>query len=157
MSNQNSDIRPGLVKYASFILNRRPYFKHALKEKLIQRCKKLKLENYLLEIDSIISDLANSGYLNDEYLAEAFVRRQISKGYGPRFIKMKLNALKLAPDVISISIDKVATIEAQMEAAKRFLQKKRYKDQRKAISSLYQRGFDQKVTRKIFDCELIED
>lgn len=157
MPNQNSDIRQSLVKYVSFVLGRRPYFRHQLREKLILRCKKLEFQNYDQIVEDILDDLTKSGYLKDAYLAEAFVRRQLSKGYGPRFIGLKLRALKLSQSDISLALETEATSRVQIESARHFLSKKRYSDPRKAVSVLYQRGFDSKIIRKLFDAELPED
>ena len=150
MLSQNSDLRANLVKYAAFILNQRPYFRHKLREKLILRSKKLEAKDYLPVIEEILNDLTKSGYLNDSYLAEAFVRRQLSKGYGPRFIKLKLQALKLSSDTISLALESQASITAQIASAKAYLAKKRFSDPRKAVYSIYRRGFDPKITQKIF-------
>ena len=153
MPNQNSDIRENLVKYASFVLNRRPYFRHTLKQKLQLRCQKLKFADSTSVIDSIIDDLAKSGYLNDGYLAEAFVRRQLSKGYGPSFIKLKLNMLKLPTDTINNALEKEADFKAQMESARQFISKKGISEPKKAVYTLFKRGFGSNITRKLFDWE----
>lgn len=151
MPSQNSDLRENLVKYASFILNRRPYFRHTLRQKLINRSLKLKFTDYGAVVESLLDDLSASGYLNDSYLAEAFVRRQLAKGYGPRIIKLKLSQLKLANNTISESLASEATSSELLSSARAFLNKKRYLDQRKATQSLYQRGYDQSTIRRLFD------
>ena len=157
MPSQSSDLRANLVKYAAFILNQRPYFRHKLREKLILRCKKLEAKDYLSEVEGVLDDLAKSGYLNDTYLAEAFVRRQLAKGYGPRFITLKLQALRLTKDTISLASESQAPISAQLASARSYLAKKRFSDPRKAAFSVYRRGFDSRVTQKLFDSELPED
>ena len=156
MSSQNSDSRAGLVKYASFILNQRPYFRHKLKVKLLLRAKKL---NYLEAgpvIESILDDLQKSGYLNDSYLAAAFVRRQMVKGYGPRIIKIKLIQLRLDKTAISLALETEADKKAQLEAAKKYLAKKRAMDRRKSVQVLYQRGFDSQIINNLFDGDLYD-
>ena len=105
----------------------------------------------------MLDDLAKSGYLNDTYLAEAFVRRQLAKGYGPRFISLKLQALRLTKDCISLALESQAPISAQLASARSYLAKKRFSDPRKAAFSVYRRGFDSRVTQKLFDSELPED
>lgn len=156
MSNQSSDNRAGLVKYAALILNRRPYFRHQLKAMLILRAKKMELNEAEPEIESILDDLQKSGYLNDIYLAEAFIRRQLTKGYGPRFIRLKLNTLRLDKQSIDIALENVADLKAQIASAEHILAKKRIKDHRKAVSVLYQRGFESKIISKLFDGGLYE-
>ena len=156
MSNQNFDIRSGLVKYASLILNQRPYFRHKLKVKLLLRAKKL---NYLEAgpvIDSILDDLQKSGYLNDSYLAAAFVRRQLTKGYGPRLIKIKMAQLRLDKTAITLALETEADKKAQLESAKNYLAKKGALDRRKLIQMLYQRGFDSQIINNLFDGDLYD-
>lgn len=157
VQNQSSDIRPNLVKYAAFVLNRQPYFRHQLREKLILRCKKLEFANYTEIVESILDDLTQSGYLKDTYLAEAYVRRQLSKGYGSRFIQLKLQHLKLSNADISLALESEATSRAQVESARHYLAKKRYSDPRKAMSALYRRGFTGKIIQILFDSEPDED
>lgn len=163
MSNQKSEIRSSLLKYAANILSRRPYFRHALKTKLILRAQKYDVHRQggaiqiLPIVDSIIDDLAKSGYLDDVYLAEAFVRRQLSKGYGPRLIGLKLNALQLGRDAINQAIETEATPENQISAMKRFAAKYRHLDHRKVITKLYLRGFDTRYINKLFDGTVIDD
>src|SRR5258706_4808471 len=105
VSNPKSETRELLLKYAGNILSRRPYFRHTLKAKLILRAKKLKLVEANPIIDSILEDLARSGYLDDQYLAEAYVRRQLGKGYGPRLISLKLGCLHLDHDSYALALD----------------------------------------------------
>lgn len=157
VSNPSSDDRASLVKYAALILNLRPYFRHKLKEKLVLRSKKLAFKDTGPVIESILDDLQKSGYLNDPYLAEAFIRRQLAKGYGTRIIRLKLNALRLSKEVIDIALETVADNKAQLSSAMHLLTKKRITDHRKAMSVLYQRGFESKVISKLFDGELYED
>ena len=151
MPSQSSDLRENLVKYAAFILNRRPYFRHTLHHKLVQRCLKLEINDFESVVNSLLDELSASGYLNDSYLAQAFVRRQLNKGYGPRLIRYKLQQLKLSSDAIAHALDSEADSEALQRAAQSFLKRKHYKDHRKASHSLYQRGFDNITIRRLFD------
>ena len=152
-----SDVRSSLLKYAAFCLNRRPYFVETLRQKLILRSKKLKLGDTSEEIAKILADLRQSGYLNDSYLAGAFVRRQLSKGYGPRIIKLKLNMMKLDPGTIEIALDEDADIPQQTAAIEKYASRYRKLDRRQIVSRLYSRGFSFAVINKVFDAEYIED
>lgn len=151
-----SDKRSNLIKYAAFCLNRRPYFREVLRQKLVQRAKKLKLSNTSSVILEILNDLQKNGYLDDQYLAEAFARRQLSKCYGPKIISLKLHHLKLGNDVINQALDE-ADIEKQIEAIKRYISKNNRQDKYKLISKLYSRGFNSSVINKVFDVEYLED
>jgi len=153
----SEDIRADLVKYASFILNRRPYFRHKLQEKLVQRCRKRQVSDYQGVIKDILDDLSQSGYLNDAYLAEGYVRRQLSKGYGPRLIKLKLAQLKLTRDAIDQALESQAGLEAVLGSARAYLGKKRYSDPRQATYNLLRRGFGPEVLRRLFDVEVSSD
>lgn len=157
MSNLNSDVRASLVKYAANILNRRPYFRHKLREKLLLRQKKLKITGAEPVIESILNDLSKSGYLNDAYLADAFVRRQLDKGYGPRIIAYKLKLLRLDPDVIKNSLENEAYKDKQITALIAFSSKFPRLDRRKLVQKLYQRGFDSYLINKLFDSPYFGD
>lgn len=150
-SNQKSDIRRSLLKYAANILSRRPYFRNALKEKLYYRSEK---EGFLDSgdiIEDIISELAKSGYLDDLYLAQAYVRRQLSKCYGPRIISLKLKQLRLDSSTIRAALDSEALPEPQMQAITKFANKYRHVDPRKVSYKLYSRGFSGDLIKKVFD------
>lgn len=148
-SSRKSEVRSSLLKYAVNILSRRPYFRHTLKEKLILRAKREEYSDATEEIDKIISQLAGSGYLDDVYLAEAFVRRQLGKLYGPRIISLKLKQLHLDPETIKIAIFSEATRELQIEAVQKFAAKNSRKDIRIITNKLYQRGFASDIIKVI--------
>lgn len=146
-SSPKNEIRSNLIKYAANILSRRPYFKHTLRQKLFLRAEKEKLPNPDSEIEKIISELSKSGYLDDEYLAEAFVRRQLSKCYGPRIISLKLKQLGLNVQNIHEAISSQATKEIQIEIVKKYFLKNRRLDSRKLSNKLFQRGFSPDIIR----------
>ena len=156
-SSPPSDVRASLIKYAAFCLNRRPYFRESIRQKLVLRARKLKFENFSSIITAILDDLQQSGYLNDSYLAEAFVRRQLGKGYGPRIISLKLGRLRLDRNTIDIALDTEADPPKQVEAIKKYADKYRSLDRRKFVSRLYSRGFSSSIINKLFDAEYIED
>jgi SOS response regulatory protein OraA/RecX len=156
-SSLPSDIRASLIKYAAFCLSRRPYFRETLRQKLVLRSKKLKFYDSTPIIIAILDDLQKSGYLNDSYLAGAFVRRQLGKGYGPRIISLKLGRLHLDKNTVDIALDEEATPGQQIETLKKYSAKYGSLDRRKLISRLYSRGFTSSVINKVFDSEYIED
>ena len=152
-----SDVRASLIKYAAFCLNRRPYFRESIRQKLVLRARKLKFENSSSIITAILDDLQKSGYLDDAYLAGAFVRRQLDKGYGPRIINLKLNRLHLDKNTIDIALSENATSVQQIAAIKKYSLKYHSSDRRKLVSRLYSRGFISSIINKLFDAEYIED
>ncbi len=151
-----SEVRSSLIKYAAFCLSRRPYFEGALRQKLILRSKKLKLENATTEITGILDDLRKSGYLDDPYLAAAYARRQLDKSYGPKIISLKLKRLGVDQSTISLALEE-ADIPKQLEAIKKYALKYRKLDKFKLVSKLYSRGFTGSAINKLFDSEYFED
>lgn len=151
-----SDIRASLIKYAAFCLSRRPYFEETIRQKLVLRSKKLKFEEANTVISDILRDLKSNGYLDDLYLAQAYVRRQLDKCYGPRIISLKLSRLKLDKSTIDIALED-ADMPKQLESIKRFALKYRKLDKYKLTSKLFGRGFSSTAIKKLFDVEYLED
>lgn len=151
-----SKIRSGLIKYAAFCLSRRPYFEETIRHKLSLRSKKLGYGHAKKVIDSIIKNLKKGGYLDDLYLAQAFVRRQLSKGYGPKIIILKLRQLNLNEDMLNLALQE-ADMENQVSAIDKYAKKYNKLDRRKLISRLFSRGFSLASINKLFDSGCIED
>jgi SOS response regulatory protein OraA/RecX len=147
-----SETRACLIKYAAFCLSRRPYFEETIRQKLVLRSKKLILKNPTKVIQAILKDLKKSGYLDDPYLAQAFTRRQLGKGYGPKIISLKLKRLHLDQSVIDLAL-KEADIPLQVEAIKKYAEKYRKLDKYRLTSRLYSRGFSASAINKLFDYE----
>lgn len=156
-SSQKSEARAKLLSYATNILSRRPYFRHALRSKLVKRAKDKGIIDAKQVIEDIISDLAASGYLDDAYLAAAFVRRQLSKGYGPKIIEYKLIRLGLSSSLVEEVLAQEATDEVQLEAAKKLYSKYSKLDPRRSYYKIITRGFGSGLVRKIFDVDVSAD
>lgn len=151
-----SEIRASLIKYAAFCLSRRPYFRETLRQKLILRSRKLKFEDTTQVISDILNDLKKSGYLDDQYLAEAFTRRQLGKCYGPKIISLKLKRLGLDQSAINLALEE-ADIPKQVEAIRKYAGKYTKLNKYQLTSKLYSRGFSASAINKLFDSEYIED
>jgi len=151
-----SEVRASLVKYAAFCLSRRPYFEDSIRQKLVLRSQKLKFKDTTRVISDILSDLKKSGYLDDAYLAAAFVRRQLSKCYGPKIITLKLGRMNLDKDAITTALEE-ASIDKQLEVIKKYAQKYPNFDKYKLKSKLYSRGFTSSAINMLFDYECFED
>ncbi len=151
-----SEIRASLIKYATLCLSKRPYFEDTLHHKLIIRSKKLKFSDSTKVISTILKDLKKAGFLDDSYLAQAYARRQLSKGYGPRIISLKLKRLHLSQSVIDLALAE-ADKEKQLEAVKKYARKYPKIDKYKLISRLFSRGFIASTINKLFDVECSED
>lgn len=156
-SPPKSDQRQELVKYAGRILTGRPYFKVKLKEKLFLRAEKLKYQEPGPIIEEILQDLSKSGYLNDEYLAGAYIRRQLSKGYGPKIISTKLKFMGLDSATIVRCLKNEVTEEQELASIKRYCQKNARLEQRKLVSKLYLRGYSGQLIKNTFDSDWLED
>lgn len=156
-SSRKSDQRQSLVKYAGRILAARPYFRFKLREKLFLRAEKEKIENPGQIIESILDDLAQSGYLNDQYLAEAYVRRQLSKHYGPRLISVKLKYLGLGVAAVTEALRSAVSPEAEEASIRHFISKFSHQDRRKVVSNLYRRGYSERAIKSAFDGDCLED
>jgi len=156
-SSQKSDFRQPLVAYAARILSARPYFASQLRSKLLLRAEKLKFSAPETVVESIVADLASSGYLNDKYLTEAYIRRQLNKGYGPKIISLKLRQLGLDREVLSQALKSEASREAEILSIKHFCRKFPRLDKRKLISKLYSRGYSGATIAVVFDGDWLED
>lgn len=141
-SNQkNNQNRSALLKYAVNILSRRPYFFEQLKKKLQQRAITLELSNFDSDLNSVLSDLKDGGYLKDDYLAEAYVRRCLGKGQGPKIIQFKLAQLGLSSAQISSALSTEESKQALNEAKSKITAKMKGQEDFKVRHKLYQRGF----------------
>ena len=127
------------IKEKAFsLLAKRAYFSKQLKEKL-------RIKGYPEEdITSLLQELKKRGWLNDEELAKRFVENQRQKGYGARFIAMKLRE---KAGVIDISI-------SESEEAVLHLVKKRYlsklpEKRHLVVSALLRRGISYELINKV--------
>ncbi len=133
--------RSELLKYAVNILSRRPYFFVQLKNKLQERAKKLELTNFEDDLSSILTELQKSGYLNDSYLAEAYVRRCLGRLQGPKVIRYKLQQLGLNSSQIAEALATEESQKALAEAKSKITGRLAGSEEFKVASKLYQRGF----------------
>jgi len=108
-------------------------------------------------ISKILDDLQKSGYLNDAYLAGAYVRRHLEKGYGPRIISFKLSRLHLDKDTIEIALSEEADTDRQFASIQKYAANHHKLDKRKLVSKLYLRGFSSLAINRLFDSEYIEE
>ncbi len=149
VSNQNDDLRASLIKYAGRVLSLRPYFKFKLRDKLFLRAEKLGSTDASKVIDSVLHDLEKSGYLNDRYLAEAYVRRQLAKGYGSKIIHLKMKYLGLDQKTISETLKSEASEEVELQSLEKYSLKFARLDKQKLVHKLYTRGYSSALIRKV--------
>lgn len=140
-SSQNANIRADLIKYAGFILSRKPYFSSQIRQKLLVRLKADQEEAGLEIIEDIIADLKQAKYLNDDYLLERYIDQKLQKLQGPKIIIQKLKMLNIPISQIHQALKNEETKKKIDDAEKRLIEKLSGLDQFKIRSKLYQRGF----------------
>ena len=123
-------------------LNRREYSSGEV-------AKILKEKNFGSEvISTVIDELIEKNYLNDERYSKILIREQILRGKGPRWIQMKLTekGIKLDPSTLEAFLQETANL-SEIEMTQTLLLR-RYPDaakdpnvRRKAIQALLRRGF----------------
>lgn len=119
-------------------LSARSYPKPVLK-------KKLRGKGFSSEVsDRVIADLERLGLLNDTEDLQRAAEKEFRKGYGPRYVAMKLNAMGLDGEKAAKMMDE----KRQIDAIRKWLAKK---DPKKAARALYRRGFDPHLIQKELD------
>ena len=140
-SSQNADLRAKLLKYASFLLARKPYFSSQIRKKLLDKQASISEVNNQETVDEIIADLVKAKYLNDKYLLLGFIRQKLKKLQGPKIITYKLKMLGLSSRQIQQALDQDEIKELVAESIQSLTKKYSIEDQFKAKAKLYQRGF----------------
>ena len=116
-----------LAKEAAYRhLGRRSFSKVALLKKLREKLFSLSI------CEEVISELEKLGYLSDDDFFKRAIERELARGYGARYIRIKLRAQGFD---CRIEIDDAA-------ALRKILPKFRSKERPKMIQALLRRGFD---------------
>jgi SOS response regulatory protein OraA/RecX len=139
------------MRYAANILAARPYFSGRLREKLTLRAAKLNLSSAQEEIENIITDLKSNKFLDDRYLSQGYVRKELNKGWGPKIILLKLMRLGVERDLAQEALLTEADLAHQKSAIAHYLPKIRRYDKRIQINKLFQRGFNSAAVLGTFD------
>lgn len=96
-------------------------------------------------ITRVLEELQRLGYLEDDQLAESAILREFKRGYGPKYIELKLRSKGLSSQKMRELISK------EMEEEKiRDLIRKSHFPKEKTIRSLQRRGFDLQLILKNF-------
>ncbi len=123
-----------IKSYAFKLLSKRDYFSSELKQKLLSKGFNEK------DVEEVISNLKEEGYINDEQLEKRLKERYLQKGKSPAYIRKKLFSKKGKGDLN-------ITFEEELEAALytlRFKYKKS-KDYKEIVKFLSYRGFSYSV------------
>lgn len=140
-SQKNNNLRGQLVKYAGYLLNRRPYFSAQIRQKLTEKAGNLTDTNQDDLVNEIVSDLEKAKYLNDDYLLTGFIRQKLKKIQGPKIIFAKLKQLGLRSEQINKVLKNSDSVEAIEQAKQNLARKHSNLDSFQLKGKLYQRGF----------------
>ena len=147
-----------LLKYAIWLLSKRPHSIAEIKKKLTDKATKLSQDQIECssQVGAVIQKLIDLKYLNDQIFAEFFIRAELSrKAQSLNLIKRKIKlkgidvedyevALnKLKSDEADIAIDETILARAAMERKLRTLKNSK-------ISTLDSRLANQKIKEKLF-------
>lgn len=140
-SQKNKDLRGQLVKYAGYLLSRRPYFTAQIRKKLSEKASRLVETDQSELVEVIIGELEAAKYLNDDYLLAGYIRQKLGKLQGPKIIFAKLRQLGLKSDQITKAL-KDQNLQDSIDQAKQKLATRYPKlDSFQIKTKLYQRGF----------------
>ena len=127
------------IKNTSFkLLSMRSLTSYQLKMKLLS--KKYKLN----EINTVIKQIIDLGYIDDDYLLKSFIKSRIERGYGPRAIQMKLKNILPGKENV---LHEMYTPEIENDRIKHLLAKRGKdgvitpKEREKEFRFLLSRGF----------------
>ncbi len=141
-SNQkNKDLRSSLVKYAGFLLSRRPYFSAQIRKKLTEKASRSEQSNQGDLIEVIIEELEAAKYLNDDYLLAGYIQQKLNKLHGPKIISFKLRQLGLKPELITKALKNENLLDQIEQAKQKLAAKYANLDSFQVKAKLYQRGF----------------
>lgn len=114
------------------LLGGRAYGRAALEKKLLQK-------NFSRVIlGALLDDLEKLGYLNDADLTERIVEKEFAKGYGPKYIELKLRSLGMNSKIVRLVIDR----QRQIASIEKLTQKNSKKAGRSLVAFFARRGFD---------------
>lgn len=98
--------------------------------------------------EQVISEIQQSGYINDNDWLSGFVRRQTASKHGPKAIEMKLKAKGVPEHLIAEFLGAAEDSDQQKEGIRRLLStryKSRdltdYKERQKVIAALLRKGY----------------
>lgn len=133
-------------------LARRDYSRHEIAVKLSSKGYEQSA------IDTLLTELSQSGLINEERFVENFIRWRRNKGYGPLRISMELRRRGLPDEMIAEHLqitDNAWSLEAQTVWRKRFKSNhlNNMKEKAKQQRFLQQRGFTREQINSVFDTE----
>ncbi|MDR2105734.1 MAG: recombination regulator RecX [Deferribacteraceae bacterium] len=123
--------------YALKLLSRRDYFETELRERL--------QNNFSPEqIEQTAAELKRLNYIDDERLLDNFIRWQLKKGHGERYIRLALN--RKGVDCSMEEIRRIAStddksLSALMQYAEKYYSRKSGVSQQSCFRYLAARGF----------------
>ncbi len=95
---------------------------------------------------SIVDELKQLGYLQDDEWIRQAIEREFRRGYGPRYIELKLRAKGL-----QVAARDHITDSMQKEKIRELLKKTKAANRQKAIQSIARKGFDLHLILQFLD------
>ncbi len=131
------DTERRLVKLKAYqLVSMRSYASSVLLSKLMER-------GYARSVClDVVDELKALGYVQDEEFAKGLVLREFAKGYGPRYIEMKLKSIGLSSDLVAQLITPSMQRKKMMDLKNKWGEKAQ-------IQKFIRRGFDLQIAIEI--------
>ncbi len=137
-------------KHAYFLLSYKNYPSHLLLQKLIDIGVRKDIAKK--QIDECIK----LGYVNDSELIEYLIKKEKTRGYGLRYIKLKLLSKHFNKQIVEVMLGKLLPEEEEKKNIIFFYNKlKNKKNKRQIYQSLLRKGFDAQLIRENIDWQEI--
>ncbi len=145
-SKRTSSTTRSAKEAALYLLNHRGHSTHQLRKKLKEK------EYGAAEIEAVIKELLELGYLNDPEWIRGFIRAQLRKRYGPRMIRDKLAWEQFREDEYDeILADELEKCDPH-EPVRRLIETRyKGKDRTKTISGLMRKGYSYDVIQGVLN------
>jgi SOS response regulatory protein OraA/RecX len=133
---------------AAYLLSRKTYLSHELKDKLLSKGYSETVSNETIHF------FLSHGYLNDSSWTQHFVEKLIRKGKGPKLILLEGKQKKISLEELNEHISHLYPENVQIEKALHTLKKSFQdlstpKDKQKAYQKLLQKGFSNEIIQEV--------
>ncbi len=116
------------------------------------------------DIEKIITELTQAGYLNDQVWIESFIRVQIQKKNGPSVITKKLMQKGIPAEMAKKAVNKQTkpkdlsqSVQRLMETKYKNKNLKDFKERQKVVASLIRKGFSLDTIKSCLNVELEQE
>lgn len=142
----DSEVLKKVLKYISI----KPRSEREVKNYLVKKCNLSEAK-----IEEVLDYLRKNNLVDDSFLKESYIHSRVSRGFGKRYIKLKLamRGIEVKDEEIKVDIDRV--VEIVRKKYSKDLEKDREKAKRKIFNFLCYRGFSREeifnIIKKVFD------